>query len=132
MSAPVDVLKVMAAAREHMKASGSPRYAARVDAARDLVAEMIVTLEQISNLSKTEPVAWEYQNGETGLMAVLSNDGINNPDNFGKNNPGHVYIGPLYRSARIGDEQGAGMADYQRGFRSGYERRYLENQGALV
>ena len=45
-----------------------------------------------------EAVAWEYQHGETGSIAFCPNDGINNPENWGPNNPRYQYIGPVYRN----------------------------------
>jgi len=44
-----------------------------------------------------EAVAWEFQHNETGRMTQLSNDGVNNPENFIANNPRYGYVGPLYR-----------------------------------
>ena len=44
-----------------------------------------------------EPVAWEFQHEETGLMTQVSNNGLDTIENFTANNPRWQYIGPLYR-----------------------------------
>lgn len=47
--------------------------------------------------SAAEPVAWEYQHGETGVCTVLINDGLMTCEKFEQLNPRHHYVGPLYR-----------------------------------
>ena len=43
------------------------------------------------------PDAWDFQHDETGRMTILENDGVNNPENFVKNNPRFRLVGELYR-----------------------------------
>ncbi|ULQ47446.1 hypothetical protein JN531_003980 [Flagellatimonas centrodinii] len=47
-------------------------------------------------LREQEPAAWNFQHRETGRCMELTNDGINNPENFIANNPRFQLIGPLY------------------------------------
>ena len=42
------------------------------------------------------PDGWMFQHDETGRMTTCENDGINNKDNFAKNNPRWQYVGELY------------------------------------
>jgi len=41
-------------------------------------------------------IGWVFQHDETGRMAFCENDGVNNPENFAKNNPRYALCGPAY------------------------------------
>lgn len=51
---------------------------------------------ELQRLREQEPVGWNFQNRETGICTELTNDGINNPENFLPNNPRFDLIGALY------------------------------------
>ena len=75
---------------------------AELDAEKERIAELqaeIVDLEaenaRLLGTIKEEPVAFEYQHEETGVIGYIDQWQIDN--GFFKNNPRLQLIGPLYR-----------------------------------
>lgn len=56
-------------------------------------------VEMVSELP--EPEGWTFQHEDTGRMTTLENDGINNPENFVKNNNRFVLCGALYSEKQM-------------------------------
>lgn len=40
-----------------------------------------------------DPLGWVFQHEETGLLAFVANDGINNAQSFAANNRRHQFVG---------------------------------------
>lgn len=56
-------------------------------------------VEMVSELP--EPEGWTFQHEDTGRMTTLENDGINNPENFVKNNKRFVLCDALYSEKQM-------------------------------
>ena len=81
---------------------------AELDAEKERIAELqaeIVDLEaenaRLLGTIKEEPVAFEYQHEETGVIGYIDQWQIDN--GFFKNNPRLQLIGPLYRHPPVLD-----------------------------
>jgi len=48
-----------------------------------------------------EPEGWTFQHEDTGRMTTLENDGVNNPENFAKNNPRFYLCESLYSADQL-------------------------------
>ena len=63
----------------------------------DRTASMLTAYaERIKMDERHIPIGWIFQHDETGRMTFCENDGVNNPENFAKNNPRYTLCGPAF------------------------------------
>ena len=51
--------------------------------------------------ASADPIGWVFQHDETGRMTFCENDGINNPENFVRNNPRFALVSPAFAHAPV-------------------------------
>ena len=55
----------------------------------------------MTDLPLPEPDGWIFQNSETWMMCEVTNDGVNNAENFAANNPRHELVDSFYLSRHL-------------------------------
>lgn len=67
----------------------------------------------MTDLPLPEPEGWTFQHEDTGRMTTLENDGVNNPENFARNNPRFQLCEALYSEKGLHAYAAAKTAEIQ-------------------